>query len=201
MGAQSSFSPPGPPGPTGPAPTGPTGPAGFTGNQGPAGGAGPRGPQGPAGGQGPVGNQGPAGNQGPVGPRGPTGPFGNYYASDANLKTDIELTSLHESFSIVNSLTGYNFTWNPEMSAIYMSQIESKGYEDVGVIAQELNTTWNTVSTIIPNPVSINPRQIESLNFTDQLMVNYRSLIPLITAATKQLSNQVTQLSAKILNR
>lgn len=87
------------------------------------------------------------------------------------------------------------------MSAIYMSQIESKGYEDVGVIAQELNTTWNTVSTNIPNPVSINPQQIESLNFPDQLMVNYRSLIPLITAATKQLSNQVTQLSAKILNR
>jgi len=87
------------------------------------------------------------------------------------------------------------------MSAIYMSQIESKGYEDVGVIAQELNTTWNTISTNIPNPVSINPQQIESLNFTDQLMVNYRSLIPLITAATKQLSNQVTQLSAKILNR
>jgi hypothetical protein len=76
--------------------------------------------------------------------------------------------------------------------------------EDVGFIAQKIADAWQAVNPNLPNVVSNTNDFIEntSLSGSDNYYrVNYIRLIPIVTAAAKELSTQVRELSTKLYNK
>ena len=93
----------------------------------------------------------------------------------------------------ISSLTGYKFNWIPNIKETnFTTEPLHDDLSDVGVIAQEVDNVWKQLNISIPNPVE---------KWDDGYMrVKYRSLIPILIAATKELSTQVRDLSSKLNN-
>jgi hypothetical protein len=167
---------------------------------------GPQGATGPQGLTGPLpslaalqGPQGPPGPTGPQGPQGVQGPVGPPYFSDARLKNNIQPISLNESLQIVKQITGQTFTWIPAVTASSYygeNKVIPIDRKDVGFIAQAIDQIWQNTNTKIPNPVIVPNNANNDFN-----TVNYIRLIPIVTAAAKQLSLHVQELSAKLHNK
>jgi hypothetical protein len=76
--------------------------------------------------------------------------------------------------------------------------------QDVGFIAQNVYNTWQTINPNIPNPVKIPNDFTNGTALSgngDYYTINYIRMIPIITAAAKQLSTQVRELSTKIYTK
>ena len=93
-----------------------------------------------------------------------------YYSSDCRLKDDLNV--ICNTQSIINSLTGYSFTWNEE---------SSREGSDLGVIAQD-------VQEVLPSIVK------ERDN--GYLAVDYIKLIPVLIEEVKRLNAEVEQLKS-----
>lgn len=78
------------------------------------------------------------------------------------------------------------------------------GLEDVGFIAQRVAQAWQTINPNLPNVVSNTNDFVENTSLSgsaDYYRVNYIRLIPIVTAAAKELSTQVRELSTKLYNK
>ncbi len=88
-----------------------------------------------------------------------------YYSSDIRLKNNIKL--IESPLEKLNKISGYEFIWNENS--------EYNGKDDVGVIAQE-------IETILP--------QIVVTRNNGYKAVRYEKIIPLLIEAIKELSNK-----------
>ena len=93
-----------------------------------------------------------------------------FYSSDCRLKDDLNV--ICNTQSIVNSLTGYSFTWNEE---------SNREGDDLGVIAQD-------VQEVLPSIVK------ERDN--GYLAVDYIKLIPVLIEEVKRLNAEVEKLKS-----
>ena len=93
-----------------------------------------------------------------------------FYSSDCRLKDDLNV--ICNTQSIINSLTGYSFTWNEE---------SNREGSDLGVIAQD-------VQEVLPSIVK------ERDN--GYLAVDYIKLIPVLIEEVKRLGAEVEQLKS-----
>ena len=93
-----------------------------------------------------------------------------FYSSDCRLKDDLNV--ICNTQSIVNSLTGYSFTWNEE---------SNREGDDLGVIAQD-------VQEVLPSIVK------ERDN--GYLAVDYIKLIPVLLEEVKRLNAEVEKLKS-----
>ena len=100
-----------------------------------------------------------------------------FYSSDRNLKTNINVIS--NALIKLDEISGVSFDWNDIALAMY----PDRTYNDVGVIAQE-------IEAVLP--------QVVTTRDTGYKAVKYEKIIPLLIQAIKELKSEVDTLKQQI---
>ena len=100
-----------------------------------------------------------------------------FYSSDRNLKTNITIIS--NALDKIDEISGVSFDWNDIALAMY----PDRTYNDVGVIAQE-------IEAVLP--------QVVTTRDTGYKAVKYEKIIPLLIQAIKELKSEVDTLKQQI---